>query len=117
VFLEQALSTPSWIFELVWAAFSRGAVAIPRDGMGAIAQQLATALPAGTIRLGMPAHRIEGTSIVLESGERLAGDVLVIETDYATAARLRGESPPSGRHERRPVCISMRPLLRYAVLG
>ena len=50
VFLEQALSTPGWIFELVWAAFSRGAVALPRDGMGAIAHQLAAALPAGTIR-------------------------------------------------------------------
>ena len=36
VFLEQALSTPGWIFELVWAVFSHGAVALPRDGMGAI---------------------------------------------------------------------------------
>ena len=33
---------------------------------------------------------------MLESGERLAGDALVIATDYATAARLRGVSPPSG---------------------
>ena len=96
VFLEQALSTPGWIFELVWAAFSRGAAALPRDGMGAIAQQLAAALPAGTIRLETPANRIEETSIVLESGERLTGDALVIATDYATAARLRSESPPPG---------------------
>lgn len=104
VFLEQALSTPCWIFEFVWAAFSRGAVALPRDGMGAIAHQLAAALPAGTIRLGTPAHRIDGTSIVLESGERLAGDALVIATDYATAARLRGESPPPGA-SREATCL------------
>ena len=63
VFLEQALSTPGWIFELVWAAFSRGAVALPRDGMGAIAQQLATALPVGTIRLGAPVNHIEGPAL------------------------------------------------------
>jgi len=104
VFLEQALSTPGWIFELVWAAFSRGAVALPRDGMGAIAHQLAAALPAGTVRLGTPANRIEGTSLVLESGERLAGDALVIATDYATAARLRGARAPLGA-SRESTCL------------
>ena len=100
VFLEQALATPCWIFEFVWAAFSQGAVALPRDGTGAIAHQLAAALPAGTIRVGTPAHRVEGTSIVLGSGERLAGDALVI----ATAARLRGENPPSGA-SREATCL------------
>ncbi|MDZ4855046.1 MAG: NAD(P)/FAD-dependent oxidoreductase [Nitrospirota bacterium] len=104
VFLEQALSTPCWIFELVWAAFSRGEVALPRDGMGAIAHQLAAALPAGTIRLRALVNRIEGTSIMLESGERLPGDALVIATDYITAARLRGESPPSGA-SREATCL------------
>ena len=104
VFLEQALSTPGWIFELVWAAFSRGAVALPRDGMGAIAQQLATALPVGTVRVGAPVNHIEGASIVLESGERLAGAALVIATDYATAARLRGERSPLGA-SRESTCL------------
>lgn len=95
VFLEQALSTPCWILELVWAAFSRGAIALPREGMGAIARQLAAGLLPGTIRLDSPVNRIEGTHLVLESGERLAGDALVLATDYATAARLRGESRPA----------------------
>lgn len=104
VFLEQALSTPCWIFEFVWAAFSRGAVALPRDGMGAIAHQLAADLPTGTIRLGASANRIEGSSIVLESGERFAGDALVIATDYATAARLRGEHSPLGA-SRESTCL------------
>ncbi len=104
VFLEQALSTPSWIFEFVWAAFTRGAVALPRDGMGAITHQLAATLPAGTIRFGTPANHIEGTSIVLESGERLAGDALVLATDYATAARLRGERLPLGA-SRESICL------------
>lgn len=104
VFLEQALSTPGWIFEFVWAAFSRGAVALPRDGMGAIAQQLATALPVGTIRLGAAVNHIEGASIVLESGERLAGAALVIATDYPTAARLRGERSPLGA-SRESTCL------------
>ena len=33
---------------------------------------------------------------MLGSGERLAGDALVIATDDATASRLRGENPPPG---------------------
>lgn len=91
VFLETELSTPCWIFELVWAAFCRGVTALPRDGMGAIAQQLAATLPPGTIRVNHAVRQIQGASVVLESGESLRADVLVVATDDATAARLRGE--------------------------
>ncbi|MDH5349054.1 MAG: FAD-dependent oxidoreductase, partial [Nitrospira sp.] len=83
VFLETALTTPCWIFELVWGAFCRGATALPRDGMGAIAQQLAAPLPPGTIRLHQAVQHIQGSSVVLESGEQIAGDMLVIATDDA----------------------------------
>lgn len=99
VFLETALTTPCWIFELVWAAFCRGAPALPRDGMGAIAQQLAAPLLPGTIRLNQGVLHIQGSSVRLESGEQLTSDVLVIATDHATAARLRGKQAaiPSAR--------------------
>ncbi len=104
VFLEEALSTPCWIFEFVWAAFSRGGVALPRDGIGAIARQLESTLPPATIRLGTPATRIDGTSLLLDSGDRLTADALVIATDYATAARLRGENPPTSS-ARESTCV------------
>jgi phytoene dehydrogenase-like protein len=99
VFLERELTTPCWIFELVWGAFCRGATALPRDGMGAIAQQLAAPLPPGAIRLNQTVQDIQGSSVRLESGEQLTGDVLVVATDDATAARLRGEqgTSPSAR--------------------
>jgi hypothetical protein len=45
VFLDEALSTPCRLFELVWAAFSCGDIALPQQGMGAIASQLAATLP------------------------------------------------------------------------
>ncbi len=41
VFLDQSLSIPCRHFEFVWAAFSRGAIALPQRGMGAVAAQLA----------------------------------------------------------------------------
>ena len=94
VFLETELSTPCWIFELVWGAFCRGVTALPRDGMGAIAQQLAATLPSGTIRFNQVVQQIQGSSVVLESRESLRADVLVLATDAATAARLRGEGNP-----------------------
>lgn len=94
VFLEAELNTPCWIFEVVWAAFCRGVTALPRDGMGAIAQQLTATLPPGTVRLNQVVQWIQGGSVVLESGESLTADVLVVATDDATAARLRGEDRP-----------------------
>jgi phytoene dehydrogenase-like protein len=94
VFLEEELSTPCWIFELVWAAFCRGATAVPRDGMGAIAQQLASSLPPGTIRVNHAVQQIQGSSVLLESGDLLTTHVLVIATDDETASRLRGEHVP-----------------------
>ncbi len=60
-------------FELVWAAFSRGAIALPQAGMGAIALQLASSLPAGSIRLRAPVTQLDGQQVVLASGEHSLG--------------------------------------------
>lgn len=95
VFLDQSLSTPCGVFELVWAAFSRGAIALPQEGMGAIARQLADGIPNGTVRLRAPVARLDGGCVVLASGERLDSDALVLATDYGTAAALRGEPVPT----------------------
>lgn len=95
VFLDQSLSTPCGVFEQVWAAFSRGAIALPQEGMGAIARQLAEGIPKATIRLRAPVARLDGCRVVLASGERLDSDAVVLATDYATAAALRGEPVPT----------------------
>lgn len=95
VFLDDTLSTPSWILESVWAAFARGPIMLPAEGMGAIARQLAAALPKDAIRLGAAVRCIQGHGALLECGERLEGDAVVIATDYQTAAALQGQPPPS----------------------
>ena len=95
VFLDPTLSSPCRLFEHVWAAFSRGAIALPRAGMGAIAAQLASSLPADAIRLRAPVAHLDGKQLILASGERLSADALVLATDYATAATLRGEDAPA----------------------
>jgi len=95
VFLDRSLSTPCGVFEQVWAAFSRGAIALPQEGMGAIARQLADGIPDGTVRLRAPVARLDGGRVVLLSGERLEADALVLATDYATAAALCDEPVPT----------------------
>ncbi|MBA5871495.1 MAG: NAD(P)-binding protein [Nitrospira sp. CR2.1] len=95
VFLDQSLSTPCGVFEQVWAAFSCGAIALPQDGMGAIARQLAEEIPKASIRLRAPVARLDGGRVVLASGERLDSDAVVLATDYATAGALRDEPVPT----------------------
>lgn len=92
VFLDQALSTPCRLFELVWAAFSAAILRCRNRVMGAIASQRPRSLPTESIRLNAAVSHFDGTTAVLASGERLAADVLVLATDDATAATLRGDS-------------------------
>ena len=95
VFLDPSLSTPCRLFEFVWAAFSRASIALPQAGMGAIARELAASLPPDSVRLREPVTQLDDKQVVLASGERLSTDAVVLATDYATAATLRGEPVPT----------------------
>ncbi len=92
----------------MWAAFSRGAIALPQMGMGVIADQLAASLPVESIRLRTPVAQLDGTQVVLASGERLSAEALVLATDYATAATLGESRFRRHRAVRRPVCTLRR---------
>ncbi len=63
--------------------------------MGAIAEQLASSLPPGSVRLREPVTQLDGKQVELASGERLSADAVVLATDYATAATFRGEPVPA----------------------
>ena len=52
--LDPALSGSSRVLEFVFRMLSNGDAAVPANGMGAISDQLADRLPAGTIRLSTP---------------------------------------------------------------
>ena len=88
IFLERELRTSSRMFEFTFKMFSQGSATLPARGMGEITRQLAARLPAETIRLGEPVTEIRADGITLQSGERLAGDAVVVATDATTAARL-----------------------------
>ena len=88
IFLERDLRTSSGMFEFTFKMFAEGAATLPADGMRSIPEQLAARLRDGTVLLGARVRSIGARGAVLESGERVEGDALVVAADGTTAAAL-----------------------------
>lgn len=88
IFLERDLATSSRFFEFVFRMFSRGDVALPARGMGALAEQLAGRLSDGALRLSWPALALEEGAAIGAEGARIEARAVVVATDGVTAARL-----------------------------
>jgi phytoene dehydrogenase-like protein len=76
------------MFEFTFKMFSRGSATLPAKGMGEIARQLASRLPAEVILLGTKVAEVRADGITLESGEQLTGRAVVLATDASTASKL-----------------------------
>ncbi len=94
VFLDSTLRTSSHMLAFVFRMMSLGDTALPAHGMGAISQQLANALPPGTVRTRAPVAEVKSGTVILASGEHLSAPAVVIATDGSTAARLSGTLLP-----------------------
>jgi phytoene dehydrogenase-like protein len=88
VFLEDDLETSSRFFHLVWRSMLRGSLCLPRRGMQAFPEQLAAALPPGTVALETPVSRLTDDGVQLADGGYLPADVVVVATGPAAAATL-----------------------------
>lgn len=93
IFLESELRTSSRMFQFVFRMFSEGHAALPARGMGAMAEQMASRLPEGTIRLNARATQVAAQSVTLATGERLSARSVVIAADHANACRLVPSMP------------------------
>lgn len=98
VFLEDELETSARYFHLVWRSMLRGTLCLPADGIRAVPEQLAAALPEDVLRLEAPVERLDGTQVHLGDGSALSADAVVVATG-ATAAKslLPGLDTPVGR--------------------
>ncbi len=94
IFLENELRTSSRMFEFTFKMFSAGSATLPALGMGEITSQLATRLPADSIRLNSPVVSVKSGTVTLASGETLAADHIVVATDAATSVKLLPEYFP-----------------------
>ncbi|MBM4225280.1 MAG: FAD-dependent oxidoreductase [Gammaproteobacteria bacterium] len=88
VFLEDRLTTSSRFFRFIFRMFALGDAALPEDGMGAIAKQLAESLPASQIRLNTKVDSVQSLRVQLQNGETIESQAIVMAVDGPEAARL-----------------------------
>jgi phytoene dehydrogenase-like protein len=98
IFLETELATSSRMLDFVFRMFSQGRAALPAEGIGAVSQQLASRLPAGTVRLGARVETLGTGEVRLKGGERVPATAVVLATEAPEAARLLPELHPPGSH-------------------
>jgi phytoene dehydrogenase-like protein len=98
IFLETELATSSRMLDFVFRMFSQGRAALPAEGIGAVSQQLASRLPAGTVRLGARVEALGTGEVRLKGGERVPATAVVLATEAPEAARLLPELHPPGSH-------------------
>jgi len=103
VFFNRELEISSRMFEFGFRMFSSGETALPARGMGAIPGQIASRLPADSLRLNSRVESIQDQSVILSSGEKVTARALVLATEGPETARLLGEAKRSG--SRSTTCV------------
>ena len=97
VFLSPLSEQSSRLFEFVFSVFSSGAACLPADGMGAVAEQMASRLPEGCVSLHTRVTALEaGPALLLDDGTRLECDAVVIAVDAPAAEALLGTGGSGG---------------------
>ena len=100
VFLDRSLETSARMLLFTMKMLASGDIVIPEGGIGAIADQLAAALPPDALKLET---RVEGivradgraVGVTLTGGEEVQGEAVVIATDAPSAQRLLERDLPS----------------------
>ena len=85
--LEPDLKTSRRFVDLMVRMFARGRSTVPAQGMQAIPEQVAAALPAGAIRLSCKADAVDATGVETPGG-RVAARAVVVATDHWSAHQL-----------------------------
>lgn len=94
VFLDRDLTTSSNLLRFTLQQFLQTDAALPALGIAALGTELAAPLPPARLGLWAPVAALDGTTVVLASGERLRATAVVLATDAATTARLLHRSVP-----------------------
>ena len=88
IFLDPELTASSRAFEFYFRMFSRGDAAVPAAGMQAIPEQIARALPDGTLHLNARVVDAQPTELTLADGEKVDARAVVVATEAPGAASL-----------------------------
>lgn len=85
---DPALGTSSRIADLVLRSYARGRLCLPAGGIAAVPAQLATTLPAGTVRTGVQVTSITADGVETVAHGRIGAQAVVLATDARSAAEL-----------------------------
>ena len=93
ILLDRSLATSASALLFTFKMLAEGDTVVPAAGMGAIAVDLASNLPAGAIRIGVPVESLETNEggvcgVRLADGSRFEADDVVLATDAPDAAAL-----------------------------
>ncbi len=93
ILLDRTLATSASVLLFTFKMLAEGDTVVPAAGMGALTKQLATRLPADTVRTGVGVQSLtvnEGrvTGVVLASGDVMPAAQVIMATDAPAAARL-----------------------------
>ncbi len=115
VLAEDDQQTSRRFVDMLLRTFARGVPGLPASGMQALPEQVASQLPAGSVRLGVRASSVQTGTVRSDAGE-LRGRAVVVATDPRTAASLTDLPEPHMRglttfYHRAPTSPSSRRLL------
>jgi predicted NAD/FAD-dependent oxidoreductase len=82
------------MFDFLFKTFAEGENVIPKTGMQAIPEQIASKLPAGSIKLKQKVIELNGTTVTMESGEQMHYKAVVIATEEPEYRRLMKQAAP-----------------------
>lgn len=93
ILLDRTLGAHAGVLLFTFKMLAEGDTAVPARGMGAIAEQLSSRLPAGTLRTGQRVQSIRtengrATGVVLVNGRIVEANHVVLATEAPTAATL-----------------------------
>jgi len=101
IFLEKDLRTSARMFFFLYAMLRNSGAAIPAHGMQAIPDQLAVALPPGSLQLNAPVSAVRKNEVTLATGEVIRADHIVLAVSEDAAHHLLPdtgvEKPKPGR--------------------
>ena len=98
IFLDDQLSPPASLFFYYMKQFLEGKAALPKQGMGAIALDLASGIPKEKIMTGVWVTEIKGKTLQLSNDETVHFDQLVLATDPKQACELLKIDFPEQAH-------------------
>ncbi len=98
ILLDRDLGTSSRAFEFYFRMFAEGETAVPANGMQAIPDQLAAALPNHSVQLNTRVQHAGPGTITFEDGNTHKAAAIVVATDGPELAYvLDGFDPPASR--------------------